>query len=322
LEILEAYAEIIVALAEQSEFMDLSLGTEGGTSELFFRVQPRSGSTLAALVAAQMPAKHELLGKLPASAASSILMSGQLHAGDAAKPISDFAMKYAGKIFTSDATGKFAAMFAEVLAVQDGRFAMAMDVNMSNPLAPEFAMTSLVGTRLGANAARKALRDVIGALLAQSEKGKTQIMGMPFELSFQEKTFEVDGVAVDRYTSKLDIDGLNEEMRLAVGTMPMQDQLMHLAVFDNLMAMTSSPKSAELVKSVISAARGKSKNLVLAGRQAKALDRSKALKESLLMSIDITGLMPAEAPPIPFSWFALGMSADHGAMQFRFAMSK
>lgn len=91
--IMMAYEDMILAIGEQTEVMEIRVGSGDGASDLLFRMQPRAGTTMAALASAQVASKHELLAKLPADASGSILFSGDMRAGAARTPMIDFSMK-------------------------------------------------------------------------------------------------------------------------------------------------------------------------------------------------------------------------------------
>jgi len=318
--IMLAYEDMLVAIGDQTEYIDITVGSGDGASDLFLRLQPRAGTTMAALAEAQVPSKHELLAKLPADTAGTMLFAGDMRAGAARKPMVDFAMKMMSAIMPAQGNDELAAMLATWFEAFDGRVAMSMVMDMSNLQAPKFNATYLMGST-DAVAMRKGWRDMMGLMVARATKGSVDMMGMKFDIAFKEKALEVDGVEVDRYHSKMNIEGMAEEMRTAM-TAAQMDQVMHFATFDDVAVMAMSPDSAKTIATSISAARGKSPGLVPSGSQAIALKRSAALKESMFFSMDMSKLMPAGAPPIPFSMVTMGFGQDAGALSVRMSIRK
>ncbi|MCP4447680.1 MAG: hypothetical protein GY811_20440 [Myxococcales bacterium] len=312
-----AYEEMIMAIGEQTEFVELGIGASDGASDLFFRMRPRSGTTMASLAAAQVASTHDLLGKLPADSTSSILFSGDLRAGKARQPMIDFWGKMMKAIMPAADGDELAKMMGSWFASFDGNAAGTMVMDMSNPLAPKFGATYLWGST-DALAMRKGWRDMMTLMVARAKEGSVNIMGMKFDVEFEEKAQTVDGVEVDRYRSKMIVDHLSADAQQAmVAAQTTQD--MHMAAFDNVAVMVMSNESEAPVSDAIAAARGKGPSYKLSGALLAAIERSKSLKESMVFAMDVSALVPPEVP-MPFKLFTMGFGQDAGDLTMRMSV--
>ncbi len=321
-----AYEEMVLAMGDQTEYLEMRVGTGDGVSDLLVRLQPRANTTMAALAAAQVPSKHALLAKLPASSSGTMLFSGEMRAGAALGPMIDFSLKIMESIMPAQGDTDLRALFAAWFEALDGQLAMNMTMDMSNPLSPKVDATYLMGAE-SSDGIRKGWRDMFKLMVANSKNGTLantsalDMMGMKFEVDYKVKALEVDGVEVDRYTSKMKFDAMSAEDRKAMGDVKF-DQTMHFAAFDKMAVMAMSDDSAKSVEHAISAARGKAPGYQPGGAIAKAIKRSVDRKESMLMTMDFASLVPVGAATIPFSLLTMGFGQDEGAMVFRLSVRK
>ena len=313
--IMLAYEEAIIAMGEQSEVVELRVATAGDASELHMRIIPKRGTTMAALAAAQVPSQHALLGKLPASASGAIVFSGDLRAGAALKPMLEFSSKMMNAMISTGDNSELPAILEEWFATLDGQTAVSMTMDMSNPVAPNMDVTYLMGTS-DADAMRTGWRKMLTLMADRAIAGTSEMMGMKLDISFQEKALDIEGIEVDRYTTKL-ADGMTEDEKAAVaGTNVEQNML--LATFDNLSVMSLSINSERSIAATIASARGKAPGFSIVGGLATELERSKSLKESLVFSMNVASLIPGNAQvQIPFSSVAVGFGQDSGALTLR-----
>ncbi len=313
-----AYEEMVVAIGDQTEVMEMRVGTANGASDFLFRVIPKAGTTMAALAQAQVASPHALLPKLPA-ASGSFLFSGDLHAGAARQPIVDFSMKIMSVIVPSKDDEMMTKLLETWFDAFDGRVAFSMDMDISNPQTPKFEATYLMGSS-DPDKMRKGWREIMRHMASRAKEGPAEMMGMKFDIKFDEKVLEVDGVEVDRYQTKLDLSEMSEGDRAVMAAAQM-DQRMHMATFDDVAIMSLSDNSEVDVKSAIEAARGKAPGFKPTGAIAEALARSKSLNESLLFTMDVSALAP-QSIPMPFKIVSLGFGQDGGALTMRMTVRK
>lgn len=314
-----AYEEMILAIGDQTQVMEMRVGTADGASDFNFRMEPKAGTTMAALAQAQVPSTHELLGKLPKSTSGSFLFSGDLRAGSARQPIMDFSMKIMSVVMPSDGDELMTKLLATWFEAFDGQVAVNMNMDISNPQAPKFDATYLMGTS-DAKMMRTGWREMMRHMASRAKDGPAEMMGMKFDIKFEEKALEVDGVEVDRYETKLNLTEMSEEERTMMAAAQI-DQRMHMATFDDVAVMSLSSNSEILVKSAIEAARGKAPGYEPTGAIAAALARSKSLKESLVFTMDISALAPG-GMPIPFKMVTMGFGQERGALTMRMSVRK
>ena len=314
-----AYEEMILAIGDQTQVMEMRVGTADGASDFIFRMQPKAGTTMAALAQAQVPSTHALLGKLPKSTSGSFLFSGDLRAGAARQPIMDFSMKIMSVVMPSDSDEVMTKLLATWFEAFDGQVAVNMNMDIANPQTPKFDATYLMGTS-DAKMMRAGWREMMRLMASRAKDGPAEVMGMKFDIKFEEKALVVDGVEVDRYETKLNLSEMSEEERTMMAAAQI-DQRMHMATFDDVAVMSLSSDSETLVKSAIEAARGQAPGYEPTGAIAAALARSKSLKESLIFTMDISALAPG-GMPIPFKMVSMGFGQDRGALTMRMSVRK
>tara|TARA_R110002096_G_scaffold434832_1_gene658076 strand:+ start:63360 stop:64955 length:1596 start_codon:yes stop_codon:yes gene_type:complete len=313
-----AYEEMIVAIGDQTDVIEMRVAASDGASDFLFRMQPKAGTTMAALAQAQIPSKHALLGKLPQNTSGSILFSGDMRAGKARQPMIDFSMKVMSVMMPAKGNEVLTKALTTWFESFDGQMAVNMNMDMGNTQVPKFEATYLMGAT-DAAVMRKGWREMM-VHMSSENGGTTEMMGMKFDIEFEEKVLEVDGVEVDRYQTKLNTDGMSKEDQ-ALSIAPGVEQKMHMATFDDLAVMSLSDNSEAAVSSAIAAARGKAPGYKPEGATAKALARSKSLNESLIFTLDIGRLAPTGVA-IPFGTIAMGFGQDKGALTMRISVRK
>lgn len=306
------YQDLIIATGEQTAVIELRVTSSDGVSDLHVRLQPKPGTTMAALALAQVPSKHNLLGKLPAQKLPTMVVSGNIQAGAASKALMDFWIKSMEAMMpTGD--GGMLKHATELMKVYDGQTAMTMRLDLGNAQLPTFEMTYLIGTT-DALIMRKSWRGMLQAVAESGEK----MMGMNVDVSFDKNISQVDGVEVDRYTTTIKPDGLSPEQLALMGP---TNQEMHLATFDDVAAISASPNSMAQLVSIIESVRGKKPGYAPEGAMSTALARSKSLGESAVFAMDIESLSPAESPA-PVSLITGGFGQDNGALTIRISAHK
>lgn len=314
-----AYEELILALGQQTEFIEVRVGSASGVSDLLMKIVPRAGTTMASLAQAQVASQHELLGKLPKDTAGTMLFSGELHAGAAQAAMIEFGSKIMGAIMPVGDGQEMGELLARWFESFDGKTAVNMTMDMSNPMMPQFAATYVWGTK-DSDAMRKGWREMMSKMVGRAENGTLAMMGMKFDVSFETKVEVIDGVEVDRYQSKMNLEGLDEAQRQILAA-AQQDQTMHMAAFDDVAIMAMSSGSAGTVASAISAARGKVGGYEPSGALGAAIERSKSMNESMVFAMDFGSMVPPEIPA-PFKLVVMGIGQESGSFKMRMSVRK
>lgn len=309
--IAEMYEELIINTGEQTAVIELRVTSSEGVADLHVRLQPKPGTTMATLAQAQVPSKHNLLGKLPAQKSPTVVFSGRTHAGAASKALMDFWLKSMNALMPTGSDG-MAKHVAEFMEVYDGQAAMTMRLGVEEAQQPEFEMTYLIGTTDSARM-RKTWRSMLQAMA----DGGSSMMGMNIGVTFDKNISQVDGVEVDRYTTTIKPDGLSPEQ---LALMTSANQEMHLATFDDVAAISASGNSKAQLESMIASVRGKQPGYAAEGAISAALARSKSLGESMMFAVDIGSI--SQGAPVPFSLIAGGFGQDNGALTIRISARK
>lgn len=311
-----AYEDLILAAGEQTEVAELRVGGDGAASELYVRLQPRAGTTMAALARAQVPAKHDLLSKLPDSPSATWLMSGRLHAASARKPALDLFAKVVGAMMPAISGAALTSQLEKWLDASDGRFAMSISMDLSNLSAPKMSASYLLGAS-DTGAMRASWRGMMKVMLPPDGRGTLDSMGAKLEVSFEEKALQIDGVEVDRYHSKpAASQPAGAPSPLAVGQL---DQ-MYFAAFDGVGALALADDSLRAIRAAIASARGRAPGYRPTAAERAELGRSVRRGESAVMIVKLGGLLPAGTAP--FSLLSFGFGQDRGALVLRISVSK
>jgi hypothetical protein len=316
------YVETLVNMAEQTERVVVSVSPSTSSVDLFMRLYPKPGSTLAAFTAAQVPGDHSLLTKLPATKAPPAVLSGSLNAGAAKDRIVAWSIEFMASIYGTEFEAQaWTELFDRWLTTLDGRFAMAIEMDFANPQAPDMDMWGLMGST-DAETMRAAWREMATAM-GKLSANSPAIMGMGMDLSFKEGAAEHDGVSADLFETKLDLSQLPPAQRQAMEATGNASQAMYFAAYDQFGAMASADPDAAALRALIDSSRGKAQALEPDAELKATLAASQAMGESLIYYFDIGSIIPPEAKgEIPFESMAMGMGKHGEALSMRFSMRK
>lgn len=311
------YRDALVGAGEQTDRIVLSLASSESASSLLLHFHPTPQSTMASFVAAQVASKHDLLRKLPATTNSTMVYSGDMRAGDAKDALIDFGNVFVEAIFPHlDDSDEIKKVIKAWYATFDGKFAGTMSMNLIPGAADSgVQMSYLMGTH-----------DPVGMregwvawmkTMSTSTDGLMETMGMKFSVDYKQDVAQIDGITVDQYTSKIDPATVPAEQASAMNLLG--EQIMHLAVFDNVGVMVSSNDSLETLKEVIETARGRKAGFAPQPALGAALADSMERGESLLFFMDIAGL---GGGIIPVGSVVMAMGRDKDALVVRIAVGK
>lgn len=318
----DVYLRGLMAMAEQTDRVAISVGASSASTDLYMRMYPTKGSNLEAFTAAQVPGDHSLLAKLPAGFEPPALMSGSMHAGGARDALLGWMVEFMASIYqTGMSPEEWNKLLTTWLDTVDGNFAVAIELGLGGPN-PGMRMSGLLGSSDAAGT-RAAWREMIAAM---SKIGTTEMMGMSITMTHQADALEHDGVAVDLFTSTIDIANLPPEQKAALELTGGGKQAIHFAAFDQVGAMATAKDDGATIKALIDAARGKGSTYTPSASIQAVLDSSKQNNESLIYYIDFKALMsslPTPAPvELPFAAIVMSLGKQGEALSTRISLRK
>ena len=305
------------AFGEQSGRVVISVTASKRSADIYMRVYPIAGTTLAKFVAAQVPADHALLAKLQRSPDTSAVISGRFEAGAARASMlelfSGMMREFYGSTLSIEA---WDAMLADWLDALDGRVAMSVKLGMLT--APGVQRMAILMGSSDPERLRSSWRAMIEAMSA-SPVPFMQAMGMKMSFDSTPNALEHEGVVIDRFETHTDISAMTPQMQTAMKAAGSDHQVIHFAAFDQVGAMGSS---AEDIEGLIDAVRSESEPAPLGPDLAHALAASTARGESLFYWFDFAGLMPTPNVGLPFRGVVMGMGKQGDALSLCISLTK
>lgn len=321
-EMMRMYAKALVGAIGQTQRAVFSLSQGQSSIDLHAHLYPVADSTLAAFTSAQVPADHALLQKLPATVPQTMVMSGEMRAGAARDVLLAFSLETMGSMYGGETTTQeWLAIIDAWLATVDGEFAAAVEFNFAGkPDTPGMRMQSLFGVT-DASAMFSAWRAMLETMVqAPAGADRGPVMGMNVDLSYDRDVLVHEGVSVDRYTTKIDLESMPEAQREAIERMGTAEQSMHLSAFDSFGALVSAGDDHQAMTGLIDAARGKAPTFQPAPGLSTSLATSTARGESFLFYIDVSAVAPPDAK-IPFANVTMAMGKHENALTLRLSAS-
>jgi hypothetical protein len=312
----EAGFDLLLAMAEQTQRIELAVAAPGDLAGFEVRLLHRPGTTFEQMSRLQAPADHALVSRLPAQDQVGILVSGRMLLGPLRQPA--FAM--GERMMGGDWTEVLAETRDEWDAWMDlftGEFAMTAPSFGVTPdsAAPTVELAYLVGVTDGPKVVSFFRR--FSQLVAErsARGGGTTTMGIVQTSQFQPGAYVHDGIAVDVQRTTSDYRSVEGESGAALRRFGVVTQTSHVAAIDSLLAMSIGEEAR--MRALLDAARGKGPTLELGPILAAAVAGSKARKESALMAMDMRALAGPMAGQMPISAVVLGLGFDQaGARVF------
>jgi hypothetical protein len=278
-QMMETYVDGMLSAFGDTEKLVATLDASAALVSLDLALTPRTGSRLARFVAIQRPSDYALLGKLP-PVTPTMLFAGHFETGPYHEGLIDMMSAIYGSATGSDLRTAMAAVFKAAT----GDVALAMTMTPGTRM----AMTQLFGVTDTA-AADKA----IVHLLDLFKTGRTiTMMNMTSTIKSNSKTTVHDGVTLRSYDTTYDMSKMPPMQRQAMDSMfPAGGISARIAAFDKVGIVTSTSDSAVDANRAIDAARGKGTRFAPSRGTADLLAASRDRKESLVIIMDIAGLM-------------------------------
>lgn len=319
-QMMDTYMSALLAMGEQTERIVVSVSPGQQNVDVIMRVYPGKDTTFASLVAAQQPADHALLAKLPAGDAGNLVVSGEFHAGDAKDALLGFTRDAMAAILGDGLSpDEWNAVVAEWMETTDGTMAMSMNMSMAlDGDAPkmETKLATLYGVS-DSDKARATWRKMLTAM-SSSSGSLFEMAGIKMTTNFEQDAAEHDGVPIDLYETVFDVSELPPEQQAAMsGT---ADQHMHLATFDTYGAMATASDDGAAMKTLIDAARGKGDAFEASADLSAALALSTERGESVIYYIDVSAF--GAPTDIPFKSVSMSMGKEGDAMALRLSMRR
>jgi hypothetical protein len=277
--LVQSYFDGLVSALGDSDRVIVTFDITKDVAAVDLALVPKAGTRLGKLVALQQPADYALVGKLPATQAP-ILVAGRLDAG----PYRAGMIEAMGQIYGPGTPAAMTAALGSIFKAATGDFAMAMQMMGGKGM----EVTQLFGLADG-----KAADKAIGQLLEAFKKPQTvTTMGMSVTHTASPKTTTHDGVTLRGYDVAYDMSKAAPESKAMMERMiPKTGLTARVATFDQLGAVAVSADGNVGVAAAIDAARNKGKRFTPPAQVTDFLAGSRTRKESLVMVMDIGGLV-------------------------------
>jgi hypothetical protein len=273
---------MIASLGEIDQ-MVWTLEASPDLAALDLAVAPRPSSRLAGFIAVQRPSNYALLGKLPAVAAPTAVITGHLEAG----PYRDGMFELTAMMFGPGAK--------EMKAGLDAFFkATTGDIAATFQLSPGSGMSvrELFGVS-DAAAASRAITVWLDALKAVRTFGPPEIATT---IRILPDAPVHDGVTLRGYRTSFDLSKVPPAQRKAMERMMGGSGAeTWMAAFDGVGTIVGGSDSAAAAGRLIDAVRGKAPRFVTPPAIAQFLTESRARKDSMAMTLDFAAIVASVA---------------------------
>ncbi|HET7499869.1 MAG TPA: hypothetical protein VFK02_02670 [Kofleriaceae bacterium] len=277
--LLTAYVDGLWSLASDTERVVVSLEAAPDLASLDIALVPRAGSRLAAFTQLQRASNFALLGRLPQTTPT-VLLGGHLELG----PFHDAMVSAIASLYIPEAPQDLIAAFDLLRKVMTGEIATTMQFGLKTGM--EFTQ---IYTVTDARAADKAFVTMLDMFKAGR---KIDMQTVSFTLKASPSTTSHGGVTLRSYDTAFDLSKLPPEQHQAMASMmPEGTQHVYLGAFDDLAVLVSAKDGAAEVRRTIDAARGKGAHFAAGKLVDPLLAASRARKDSLVMAMDLGGLM-------------------------------
>jgi hypothetical protein len=308
----ESLAAMLLTLLDSCDRIVVSVDAGRRSTDAFVHLYPRPGTTLQTFIAAQVPATHDLLAKLPAGEPASII-SGTVRGGGATEGMLGALGLTCASVMPGvlDAT-QWAAKFEPLVATSDGRFAAMIGQGAEPPSLPQSWVLYGSEDEAATLASMRTLMEFTAAVSAHVWGGRIKATARP-ELELH------DGVSIDRLDITIDHSSLPAHVRASLDASdPRLTQGQEFAAFDGVMAMGGAGEVAMMIDAV----RGRS-SYQPSDDIAHALANSSALGESVFLWLDF---LPAEprpgAPTAPRERSVIGVGKQGEALSLHVSLRR
>lgn len=307
--ILDVYFNMLSGMGEQTQRVELTLGTEQGNAVVRVTAVAQPKSAMAEFFSAQSPSDFHLLSKLPAGESFGMIFAGHVVLGPARKPSVAFMSKLLkltlGANTPKDVTGLFNSLFdlftGDVAAAYDSFHIGAM---------PKFA--EVLATTDAAKA--KKMSDRIAAVMGKLSGGSTtSIAGLREHFRYRPDAETYHGVAVGEEKVTYDLSGVAPAARQAMATYASQPFRLQLAGAGKMFVVSSGD-----IHALIDAARGAGPGYKPPAAISAQVAAARTRKDSFIAVMNLPAMIggAAAALRIPKLWI-VGAGFRGGAMHLR-----
>jgi hypothetical protein len=273
----QAYVDGLFSVLADSDRAVVTLDADKDEITFDLALAPKAGSKLSSFVAVQLPSDYAMLGQLPASSPM-LIAAGHFESGPYHQGLLDLMTTMYGANGSKD----LVQMIDAIMKGSTGDVAFGMDMGGSKGM----IATSLVGV-----SDHKAVDAAVGKLIDALAKARSvQMVGIPVTLQATAAAAQHDGVAIRGYDTTYDLSALPELKRKEMLKVLGGSNVSHaaMATFDKLavFAIAGTGDAVAAAGSDIDAARGKGSRYKPTKEVQRALDASRARKDSAVMIMD------------------------------------
>ena len=285
----EVMLDTVMALAEQTDQLELTVSAQGNQAGISLRFVPLPGSTMAAINKTQKPSGFGLLQQLPAHAGSALVVAGDFDA-KGMKPLMDLFNALAAEFLFPD-NPKVLKLFNEWSSLSDGSFAIAASSMGAGGV--DMEMAGLYGVTDTVKS-QEVYAKLIQALV---DSGPTDSFGIEQRYEFEVGKLTHNNAPIMLQTVHSDASK-SPDAAAALGGKTKWTAYNYIASLKNRMVyVMTSKKDPTNIKAAIDALDGKGQ-VTLSTGAADALSASKARGESMFMFMDL-GILSAGAGGMP-----------------------
>jgi hypothetical protein len=314
-DILVKYVDGLFSVAGETARVTATLALDASRADLDLALVPKPSTGLGRFVAAQRPSDFSVVGSLPATAPTSIVVAGHLVLG----PYRDALFAAMTRMMNfGEAEATMMRTFTAIAEVATGEFAAGMKMGPG-----EIAMVQIISIT-DAAVADRAVKEMATATAGGL---KIESMGMRLTQTGKPDASSHDGIPIHDMTTTVDLDSVPAEQRETIASMyGPEGQTIHAAATAG--ALIVSTGSVENTGSAIDAFRDKAARVRLSPSISGFLDAARGRKDSMVFIMDLAALaagvsaMAGGATPPPAGEAPLAMAfgfADKNA-HLRFSL--
>jgi len=304
--VLKGEIEVLLAVGEQSDRMNLSLEAADDDCALNVALAPKSGTALARFVAAQKPFDAKLLTGMPSTDHPAMVMIGHTELGELSEPMYRWIGPVLAQIADKPFDDSFHKLWQDWLKLFTGDFAAVSWMEGGAT-----AMNEVIGVTDG-KAAQKTVQDLLAGL--KSPK-KVSFMGIDMTFTGGFGAAQHGDASIDTVGVTFDTANMQEMQKEMMKRMYPDGMKMAYAGWGKTFGIAMGPKSADQLNALIDSS---GKPPTLSPFVQAAVDASAKRKESMVMVMNLAAMMAplAQLPPAQsgMTW-TLGFSDGRAALR-------
>jgi hypothetical protein len=290
--VLEGEIKVLIAAGEQSERMIMTFDSTGDDAVFDMALVPRKGTALGRLISVQKPFDPKLLGALPMTDGSSMVMVGHFELGDLREEVYKLGGPFLAEIVNRPFDEALHKGWNEWFDHFNGDFAAVAGLEPGGGT----AMTEIIGVDDGP-AAQKALMAFFGT---PGGTRKTQVMGIGMSFTLTPAAAQHGSASIDTFNTKFDLSSMPQMQRDMMDRMYPNGMNMAITGFGKTLGVTLGTQAVDRMGQLIDLGlRGSNGKGVLSPYVKTVLDDSQKRKESSVFVMNMAAFMNPFAPPSP-----------------------